>query len=59
MVLFFADKIIVDLKVFFIKCIGYVCPIFHKIGNARGINPLKIRGAKGVHVEGKNTLETG
>ena len=27
---------------------GYEGPIFHKIGNARGVNYLKIRGARGV-----------
>ena len=32
---FFADKII-DSKLFLFKYIGYLCPIFHKIGNARG-----------------------
>ena len=25
--------------------IGYGCPIFHKIGNARGLDDLQIKGA--------------
>ena len=39
--------------------IGYVCPIFHRIGNAREVNILKFRGARGVPIEGENTPETG
>ena len=36
------------IKVCEIYSIGSKCPIFHKIGNARGVKNLKIRGARGV-----------
>ena len=32
-------------KLFLINFIGYGCPIFHKIGNARGMGDPQIRGA--------------
>ena len=37
--------------------IGYEGPIFHKNGSTRGVNYLKIRGARGVPFM-DNTLET-
>ena len=51
-VLFFVDDFFLDLKLFFTKCIGYVCPIFHKIGNARGWIPSKL-GVLGVSPWGR------
>ena len=36
------------IKVFEIYCRGSKCPIFHKIGNARGGKKPQIRSARGV-----------
>ena len=44
----FFKKSILDTKLFLINFIGYRCPIFHIIGNARGVDDLQIRGAGGV-----------
>ena len=33
------------MNVFNYYLIGSLCPIFHKIGSARGVDNLKIRGA--------------
>ena len=49
----FIDKIILDFKLFLIKFIGYIFPIFHKIGNAKGVNILQMRS---VHNEGETPL---
>ena len=36
------------IKVFNYCSVGSQCSTFHKIGNARGVCHLKIRGARGV-----------
>ena len=36
-------------------CVFFFC----RIGNARAVNSLQIRGARGVYIEGENTPETG
>ena len=41
------------IKVFNYYFVGSQYPIFHKIGNARWVNHLNIRGARGITIHGK------
>ena len=56
MVLFFADKIILDFKLFLIKFTGYVCPIFFIKLALQGVDSLQIRSTMGACIEGETHL---